>query len=270
VRRLEACQSPVWDTVLVMIALADAGLPPDDPALTSAARWVLGEEIRGPGDWQVRRPDLAPGGWAFEFDNDVYPDTDDTAEVVLACAGCTPRGTTKAAIDRGLRWLAGMQSKDGGWGAFDADNTRELVNKLPFCDFGAVIDPPSADVTAHIVEAFAAEGRPIPPRSAGAWSGCCAPGKRRILVRPVGRQLHLRHRRRGARADRGRGAAVQARDPPRRRLAGIPSEPGRRLGRGPALLRRPGAGRPRYLHRVADRLGAAGPARGGRAGRGAE
>ncbi|HEV2933710.1 MAG TPA: prenyltransferase/squalene oxidase repeat-containing protein, partial [Streptosporangiaceae bacterium] len=81
VRRLEACQSPVWDTVLTMIGLADAGLPADHPALTSAARWVLGEEICGPGDWQVRRPHLAPGGWAFEFDNDNYPDTDDTAEV---------------------------------------------------------------------------------------------------------------------------------------------------------------------------------------------
>jgi squalene-hopene/tetraprenyl-beta-curcumene cyclase len=161
VRRLEACQSPVWDTVLVMIALADAGLPPDDPALVNAARWVLGEEIRGPGDWQVRRPDLAPGGWAFEFDNDVYPDTDDTAEVVLALRRVHP--VDRAAIDRGLRWLAGMQSKDGGWGAFDADNTRELVNKLPFCDFGAVIDPPSADVTAHIVEAFAAEGEADSP-----------------------------------------------------------------------------------------------------------
>ena len=160
VRRLEACQSPVWDTVLTMIALADAGLPADHPALANAARWVLDEEIRGPGDWQVRRPDLAPGGWAFEFDNDVYPDTDDTAEVVLALRRAGPRSPkNRAAIDRGLAWLAGMQSKDGGWGAFDADNTRKLVNKLPFCDFGAVIDPPSADVTAHIVEAFAAEGR---------------------------------------------------------------------------------------------------------------
>ncbi len=161
VRRLEACQSPVWDTILTMIALADSGLPPDDPSLTRAARWVLGEEIRGPGDWQVRRPDLAPGGWAFEFDNDVYPDTDDTAEVVLALRRVAPRD--QAAIDRGLAWLTGMQSAGGGWGAFDADNTRKLVNKLPFCDFGAVIDPPSADVTAHVVEAFAAEGRAAEP-----------------------------------------------------------------------------------------------------------
>ena len=160
IRRLEACQSPVWDTVLMMIGLADAGLPSDHPALVEAGEWVLNEEIRGPADWQVRRAALAPGGWAFEFDNDNYPDTDDTAEVVLALRRVAlPAAEAKPAIDRGLRWLAGMQSKDGGWGAFDADNTRALVNKLPFCDFGAVIDPPSADVTAHIVEAFAAEGQ---------------------------------------------------------------------------------------------------------------
>ena len=161
VRRLEACQSPVWDTVLTMTALADAGLVPDDPSLTRAAQWVLSEEIRGPGDWQVRRPKTAVGGWAFEFDNDNYPDTDDTAEVVLALRRVAV--PSQGAIDRGLDWLTGMQSKDGGWGAFDADNTRNLVNKLPFCDFGAVIDPPSADVTAHIVEAFAAEGLATEP-----------------------------------------------------------------------------------------------------------
>jgi squalene-hopene/tetraprenyl-beta-curcumene cyclase len=160
-RRLEACQSPVWDTVLCMTALEDAGLEPDHPALASAAQWILAEEIHQPGDWQVRRPDTAPAGWAFEFDNDNYADTDDTAEVVLALRRVDlgeRRADNRAAIRRGLRWLEGMQCKDGGWGAFDADNTRELINKLPFCDFGAVIDPPSADVTAHIVEAFAAEG----------------------------------------------------------------------------------------------------------------
>jgi squalene-hopene/tetraprenyl-beta-curcumene cyclase len=160
-RRLEACQSPLWDTVLCMTALEDAGLEPDHPALTIGADWLLAEEIRQPGDWQVRRPDTAPGGWAFEFDNDNYADTDDTAEVVLALRRVDlgeRNAENRTAIGRGLRWLEGMQSKDGGWGAFDADNTRQLVNKLPFCDFGAVIDPPSADVTAHIVEALAAEG----------------------------------------------------------------------------------------------------------------
>jgi squalene-hopene/tetraprenyl-beta-curcumene cyclase len=160
VRRLEACQSPVWDTVLAMIGLADAGLPADHQALQAAARWVLDEEIRGPGDWQVQRPGLAPGGWAFEFDNDGYPDIDDTAEVVLALRRVALPGQpgSSEAIQRALRWLTGMQSRDGGWAAFDADNTRRLVTKLPFCDFGEVIDPPSADVTAHTVEALAAEG----------------------------------------------------------------------------------------------------------------
>ena len=266
VRRLEACQSPVWDTVLTMTALADAGLAPDDPSLTRAAQWVLGEEIRGPGDWQVRRPKTAVGGWAFEFDNDNYPDTDDTAEVVLALRrvavpsqrrhrprsrpgwpGCSPR---TAAGARSTRTTPAM-----------------LVNKLPFCDFGAVIDPPSADVTAHIVEAFAAEGRAAEPaaRRGVVWL-LRAQEQRRIVVRPLGRELPLRHRRRGARADRGRGEAGQAGHPPRRGLARAAPEPGRRLGRGPALLRRPGAGRPGRVHRVADRLGAARPAGGGGAG----
>jgi squalene-hopene/tetraprenyl-beta-curcumene cyclase len=167
VRRLEACQSPVWDTVLAMIALADAGLPGDHPALRSAAGWVLDEEIRGPGDWQVRRPGLAPAGnWAFEFDNDGYPDIDDTAEVMLALrrvawpdgAGEGGGAGARRARDRAVRWITGMQSKDGGWAAFDADNMSKLVGKMPFCDFGEVTDPPSADVTAHVVEALAAEG----------------------------------------------------------------------------------------------------------------
>jgi squalene-hopene/tetraprenyl-beta-curcumene cyclase len=162
VRRMEACQSPVWDTVLAMIALADAGLPADHPALTRAADWLLDEEITGPGDWQVRRPALAPGGWAFEFDNDTYPDIDDTAEVVLALRRVRSSRLDKrrkAAMTRGLTWITGMVSRDGGWAAFDADNTSRLVGKLPFCDFGAVTDPPSADVTAHVVEALAAMGQ---------------------------------------------------------------------------------------------------------------
>ncbi|MGW3770863.1 squalene--hopene cyclase [Actinomadura verrucosospora] len=156
-RRLEACQSPVWDTALAMNALADAGLPARHPALDRAAEWLIGEEVRGPGDWSVRRPALPPGGWAFEFDNDCYPDTDDTAEVVLAL-GRAGHPMAEPAIERGVRWMAGMASRDGGFGAFDADNTRALCRRLPFCDFGEVIDPPSADVTAHVVEAMSHRG----------------------------------------------------------------------------------------------------------------
>ncbi|HWC81391.1 MAG TPA: squalene--hopene cyclase [Pseudonocardiaceae bacterium] len=170
VRWLEACQSPVWDTCLAVTGLLDAGVPNDHPALVRAVDWMLGEEIRVDGDWSVRRPGIQPGGWAFEFANDLYPDTDDTAEVVLALrrAHHPQENRLRGAVDRGVRWLLGMQSKDGGWGAFDADNTRTLIDKLPFCDFGAVIDPPSADVTAHVVEMLAAEGKSdIPETRAG-------------------------------------------------------------------------------------------------------
>jgi len=153
-RRLEACQSPVWDTALTMVALSDAGLPGDHPAMARAAEWLLGEEVTQPGDWSVARPRLAPGGWAFEFANVNYPDVDDTAEVVLALrrVAATAPDAMEGAVARALRWVEGMQSSDGGWGAFDADNTRALVRELPFLDFGEVIDEPSADVTAHTVE----------------------------------------------------------------------------------------------------------------------
>jgi squalene-hopene/tetraprenyl-beta-curcumene cyclase len=166
-RRVECCQSPVWDTALAIIALTDAGLPADHPALMRAAEWILGEEIRTAGDWAVKRPDLEPGGWAFEFENDNYADTDDTAIVGLALRRVEGPAVDEA-CGRAVRWLEGMQSAGGGWGAFDADNTRELCRRLPFCDFGEVIDPPSADVTAHIVEFLAAEpGRDLGTLRAG-------------------------------------------------------------------------------------------------------
>jgi squalene-hopene/tetraprenyl-beta-curcumene cyclase len=132
----------------------------DDPALVRAADWLLDEEIRIPGDWTVRRPDLEPAGWAFEFENDNYPDIDDTAEVVLALRRVSHPDPKRvdAAVKRGVDWVVGMQSSNHGWGAFDADNTSNIVAKHPFCDFGEVTDPPSADVTAHVIEMLAAEG----------------------------------------------------------------------------------------------------------------
>jgi squalene-hopene/tetraprenyl-beta-curcumene cyclase len=216
-RRLEACQSPVWDTALSMVALSDAGLAAEHPALVLAGEWLLEEEVRVPGDWRVRRPNLRPGGWAFEFANDSYPDVDDTAEVVLALLrladaprargghrpfrsidspvaeppaasapvgpppsaaaatallnGASPAASEKrmqAAIERAVGWTRGMQSREGAWGAFDADNTRSLVRELPFLDFGEVIDEPSADVTAHAVEMLAALGRAGDPETVAA------------------------------------------------------------------------------------------------------
>ncbi len=152
--RPEACQSPVWDTGLAVLALRDSGLGPEHPALVKAADWLLNEEVTVAGDWAVRRPELEPGGWAFEFQNDLYPDVDDSAVVALALRRCH-RGHD--AVERGLRWTAGMQSRSGGWGAFDVDNEAFWLYKLPFCDFGKVTDEPSADVTAHALEALAPE-----------------------------------------------------------------------------------------------------------------
>ncbi len=160
-RRLEACQSPVWDTALAIVALADAGTAPDDPALVRAADWLLDEQVLVAGDWSVRRPSLQPGGWSFEFDNDYYPDIDDTAEVVLALLRVAHPDADRVAqtIARAVEWVEGMQDAGGGWGAFDAANTKRMLRDLPFCDFGEVIDPPSADVSAHAVEMLAALGR---------------------------------------------------------------------------------------------------------------
>jgi squalene-hopene/tetraprenyl-beta-curcumene cyclase len=152
--RPEACQSPVWDTALAVLALRAAGVPAEDPRLLAAGRWLLREEVRVPGDWSIRKPALAPGGWAFEFDNDLYPDVDDTAVVVLALREL---GLGDAAVRRGLDWMVGMQSRSGGWGAFDVDNEALWLYKLPICDFGKVTDEPSADVTAHALEALGHE-----------------------------------------------------------------------------------------------------------------
>jgi squalene-hopene/tetraprenyl-beta-curcumene cyclase len=156
----QACLSPVWDTALAMIGLEDSGLPADHPALVRAGRWLLREQILGGGDWQVKVKGVEPGGWAFEFENDLYPDTDDTAEVLMALARTRlpDEKRKERALERGRRWLLAMQSRNGGWGSFDKDNTQELVTKIPFCDFGEVIDYPTEDVTAHIVEALALLG----------------------------------------------------------------------------------------------------------------
>ena len=158
-RRLEACQSPVWDTAMAIEALTDSGTPCDDPRLIQAADWLLDQEVRVRGDWCVRRPHLAPAGWAFEFANDNYPDVDDTAEVGLALRRVDHPDPDRvdAALVRARGWIEGMQSRNGGWGAFDADNTNTLCRQPSFRDFGEVIDPPSADVTARAMHFLAQE-----------------------------------------------------------------------------------------------------------------
>ncbi len=154
--RPEACQSPVWDTGLAVLALRACGIPADHPQLVRAGDYLRREEVTVKGDWSIRRPELAPGGWAFEYENDVYPDTDDAAVISLALRQL---GTGGEAVRRGLDWLAGMQSRSGGWGAFDVDNEAMWLYKIPFCDFGKVTDEPSADVTAHALEILGTEDR---------------------------------------------------------------------------------------------------------------
>ncbi|MDE3074011.1 MAG: squalene--hopene cyclase [Chloroflexota bacterium] len=158
--RVQPCVSPVWDAALALLALADAGLPGDHPALHQAIDWLLEQQLSAPGDWQVRAAKgTPPGGWAFEFSNVGYPDTDDTAIVALALHhAAKERPDVRQAIARAVRWLAGMRSRNGAWGSFDVDNCRTLVTKIPFADFGETIDPPTEDVTAHVLECLSAVG----------------------------------------------------------------------------------------------------------------
>jgi squalene-hopene/tetraprenyl-beta-curcumene cyclase len=148
--RPEACQSPVWDTALALLALRACGISDNHPQLVRAGEYLLSQEVQAKGDWAIRNPRLAPGGWAFEYENDNYPDIDDTAVIPLALHGMGIG--EEEAIRRGIDWLVGMQSRDGGWGAFDVDNSAMWLYKIPFCDFGKVTDEPSADVTAHALE----------------------------------------------------------------------------------------------------------------------
>ncbi|HJV35693.1 squalene--hopene cyclase [Geomonas sp.] len=151
---LQSCISPVWDTALALKALTDSGVPTDHPSLVKAAEWLLDKEVRKPGDWKIKCPDLEPGGWAFEFLNDWYPDVDDSGFVMMALKGIQvkDRKLMDGAIKRGINWCLGMQSKNGGWGAFDKDNTKYLLNKIPFADLEALIDPPTADLTGRMLE----------------------------------------------------------------------------------------------------------------------
>ncbi len=159
---VQPCVSPVWDTTLAMNALLASGLPAGHPALVRATDWLLERQILEPGDWQIQRPRLEPGGWAFQFANEFYPDLDDTAMVVtgLTQVEYPDAGRLRQAIDRAVRWILGMQSRNGGWGSFDADNTRLQLNNIPFADHGALLDPPTEDLTARCLECFGRLGYP--------------------------------------------------------------------------------------------------------------
>jgi squalene-hopene/tetraprenyl-beta-curcumene cyclase len=150
----QPCVSPVWDTSLAMNALLESGLPADHEALRRAAGWLLDKQVLVRGDWQVKRPHVQPGGWAFQFDNDFYPDLDDTGMVLMALEkvrGVDP-DRVRAAKERGLGWFLGMQAHDGGWASFDAENRRLYLNHIPFADHGALLDPATEDLTGRGLE----------------------------------------------------------------------------------------------------------------------
>ena len=160
--RLLPATSPVWDTAWAAIALRESGMPADDPLLVRSARWLLEQQITAGGDWQVKNPKTEPGGWAFEFENDFYPDMDDTPVVARALRRIElPESETEhkeRAIEKGANWAVSMQSRDGGWAAFDLNNDKAILAHVPFADFMAPLDPTCADVTAHVVELLGETG----------------------------------------------------------------------------------------------------------------
>ncbi len=154
----QPCLSPVWDTGLALHALQESGMDKGNAVLDKAADWLVDRQITDVvGDWAATRPDVRPGGWAFQYWNDHYPDVDDTAVVVMALHRADP-DRYREAIDRGVEWIIGMQSENGGWGAFDADNQHEHLNHIPFADHGALLDPPTVDVSARCLGMLAQLG----------------------------------------------------------------------------------------------------------------
>jgi squalene-hopene/tetraprenyl-beta-curcumene cyclase len=158
--RMQPCMSPVWDTAQAVYALGEAGLDRRDGRLLKAADWMLSKEVRRKGDWAVKNRHAAPGGWYFEYNNEFYPDVDDTAQVLLALNKVdNPRERYQYDVcQRAIEWLFSMQCRNGGWGSFDKDNTKMIFQHIPFADHNAMLDPPTVDITGRILEMLATYG----------------------------------------------------------------------------------------------------------------
>lgn len=158
--RLQPCFSPVWDTALGIVALSESGVDTHDPCILKAGKWLVKKSVKKAGDWKVLNPKVEPGGWYFEFENEFYPDIDDTAMVLLALSRVhLPEENKKQkAVRNGLNWLLSLQCKNGGWAAFDRDNNKEIFCHIPFADHNAMLDPASADVTGRVLEMLSAYG----------------------------------------------------------------------------------------------------------------
>ena len=158
--RMQPCMSPVWDTAQAVYALGEAGVAADDPRMVKAADWLLSKEVRQKGDWAVKLPNVEPGGWYFEYNNEFYPDTDDTAQVLMALSKVSnPRERLQIQVtERAIAWEFAMQCKGGGWGSFDKDNTKMIFQYIPFADHNAMLDPPTVDITGRMLEMLALYG----------------------------------------------------------------------------------------------------------------
>ena len=158
--RMQPCFPPVWDTAQAIYALGEAGLSKDDPRLLRAADWVLSKEVRHKGDWAEKVRNVEPGGWYFEFNNEFYPDVDDTGQVLLAlkCVANPRERYQDEVCQRALTWIWAMQCKNGGWAAFDKDNTKSIFQYIPFADHNAMLDPPTVDITGRMLEMLALYG----------------------------------------------------------------------------------------------------------------
>jgi squalene-hopene/tetraprenyl-beta-curcumene cyclase len=156
---LQSCISPIWDTALTALALIYSGIKEDHPSLEKAGNWLAAKQIFQKGDWSIKRPGLEPGGWAFEFENNWYPDVDDTAVVLLLLNKYADRDYIDMEnLKKGLNWVIGMRGKDGGWGAFDVNNNINILNQLPFGDLEAMIDPSTPDLTGRVLELLGSLG----------------------------------------------------------------------------------------------------------------
>ncbi len=157
---LQPCHSPIWDTALLMNALIETGLPQDHPAMQKAGEYLVSRQTKTVGDWKFSSPDAEPGGWYFQFENEFYPDVDDSAVVLMALSKVRLDQPVELqeSIRRGMNWVLAMQGSDGGWGAYDKDNNRVVFNYIPFADHHALLDPSTSDLTGRCLEMLAALG----------------------------------------------------------------------------------------------------------------
>ena len=202
--RMQPCMSPVWDTAYALFALGESGVPANDPRMVKCADWILQKQVRTAGDWKVKNKQGQPGGWYFEFNNEFYPDVDDSAMVCLGLSQVEhPNGRyQRESVQRAIDWILSMQCRNGGWASFDKNNDRMVFQYVPFADHNAMLDPATVDITGRILEMLAAYGydknHPAVKKALKFIRERAGTG--RLLVWTLGRQLHLRHHAGAARA----------------------------------------------------------------------